>query len=468
MTNVFSRQSAFILALVLAWAHAGIAQPSTHDQLARDILEELIEIRSTAAAAENTVVAAEAMARRLLDAGFPPEDVQVVLGPGPQIGNLVVRYRAADAGPKPILFMAHLDVVDALRSDWSFDPYEFREEDGYFYGRGTSDNKAGCAIIVANFVRLKQEGFAPTRDLIAVLTGDEETDGAGIDWLVRERRELIDAAFAINSDAGGGATIDGKPHRFTVQASEKIYLTFHLEVTNPGGHSSIPRPDNAIYRLMGALAGLSEYTFPVHLNEVTRTFFERSAELEEGATAADMRAAAADPADLAAAARLGRLSSFYNAMLRTTCVATRLEAGHADNALPQTARATVNCRILPNESPDDIEAKLEEVINDDAVSLMRVKDPVLSPPSPLDPVVMAPIAEIVEAMWPGVPIIPRMSTGATDGLYVRNRGIPVYGMSAIFDDPDDVRAHGRDERVPVKSFYDANEFWYRMLKALSR
>jgi len=434
VTREFSRQSAFVLALVLAWAHPGIAQPSIHDQLARDILEELIEIRSTAAAVENTVVAAEAMARRLLDAGFPQEDVQVVVGPGPQIGNLVVRYRADDDGQKPILFMAHLDVVDALRSDWSFEPYEFREENGYFYGRGTSDNKAGCVTIVANFIRLKQEGFQPKRDLIGVLTGDEETDGTGIDWLVREHRELIDAAFAINSDAGGGATIDGKPHRFTVQASEKIYLTFHLEVKNPGGHSSIPRPDNAIYRLMAALSSLSEYTFPVHLNEVTRT----------------------------------RLSSFYNAMLRTTCVATRLKAGHADNALPQTARATVNCRILPNESPDDIEAKLREVISDDAVSLTRVNDPVQSPPSPLDPAVMAPIAEIVEAMWPGVPILPRMSTGATDGLYVRNAGIPVYGVSAIFDDPDDVRAHGRDERVPVKSFYEANEFWYRMLQALSR
>jgi len=460
-----------LAALVLGRAHPTLGQPSAHAQLARAILEEIIEIRSTAAAQENTVVAAEALAQRLLDAGFPSDDVQVVVGPGPQIGNLVARFRADSGGGddrKPILLMAHLDVVDALRSDWSFDPYEFREEDGYFYGRGTSDNKAGAAIIIANFVRLKEEGFAPGRDLVAVLTGDEETDQASIAWLVRERRELIDAAFAINSDSGGGATVNGKPHRFTVQASEKIYLTFELEVSNPGGHSSIPRPDNAIYRLMGALSRLSEHTFPVHLNEVTRTFFERSAELEDGSTAADMRAASADPPDAAAAARLGRLSSFYNAMLRTTCVATRLEAGHADNALPQTARATLNCRILPNESPDDIETKLVEVIHDDEISITRVNEPVLSPPSPLDPAVMAPIAEIVEAMWPGVPIIPRMSTGATDGLYVRNGGIPVYGVSAIFDDPDDVRAHGRDERVPVKSFYDANEFWYRMLKALSR
>ena len=467
MTRFARRLLLLTFLLTVGTTARSLVQSGAQDQLARDILEELIEIRSTAAAVENTVVAAEAMHKRLIDAGFSREDVEVVVGPMPRLGNLIARYRG-DGSRKPILVMCHLDVVDALRSDWSFDPYELREEDGYFYGRGTSDNKAGCAIIIASLIRLKREGFASSRDVIAVFTGDEETDQTSIEWLVAEHRELIDAEFAINSDAGGGAIVNGNPHRFTVQASEKIYLTFELESRNPGGHSSIPRPDNAIYRLIGAVGRISELAFPVHLNEVTREFFTRSAELEEGSTAEDMRSAAANPPDPAAAARLGRQSAFYNAMLRTTCVATRLEAGHADNALPQTARATINCRILPNESPDEIEAKLRETIADDGVSIKRVGKVTLSPPSPLDPTVMAPVSKIVEDMWPGVPIIPRMSTGATDGLFVRNAGIPVYGIAAIFDDPDDVRAHGRHERVPVKSFYDANEFWYRMMKALSK
>jgi len=456
---------ALALSAGIAVAGSAFGQPE-EGTLAREILRQLVEIRSTAAAPENTVIAARAMRARFEDAGFPPDDLHLV-GPKPEVGNLVARFRAPDPSDEPVLLMCHLDVVDALRSDWSFDPYEFREEAGYFYGRGTADNKAGCAIIVANLIRLREEGFVPRRDLVAVFTGDEETAQESISWLTNERRDLIDAAFALNSDAGGGATVNGRPHRFTVQASEKIYLTFTLRVRNPGGHSSIPRSDNAIYRLTGALARLSEHEFPVHLNEVTRTFFERSADLEQGSIASDMRQASADPPDVAAAARLGRGSAFYSAMLRTTCVATRLAAGHADNALPQTATATVNCRILPNESPDEIQRALESVIGDDDVTVSRVGDPVASPPSPLDPKVMTPIAAIVESMWPGVAIVPRMSTGATDGLYVRNVGIPVYGVSAIFDDPDDVRAHGRDERVPVRGFYDANLFWYRMMKALA-
>ena len=467
MTRCARRLLHFTFLVTVGAAPPSVAQSGTQDQLARDVLEELIQIRSTAAAVENTVVAAEAMQERLIDAGFSPDDAQLVVGPGPRLGNLIARYRGKGS-QKPILLMCHLDVVDAIRSDWSFDPYSLSEENGYFYGRGTSDNKAGCAIMVANLIRLKRESFVPSRDLIAVFTGDEETDQTSIEWLLAEYRELIEVEFAINSDSGGGAIVNGNPHRFTVQASEKIYLTFQLESRNPGGHSSIPRPDNAIYRLIGAVGRISELAFPVRLNEVTREFFTRSAEFEEDTIAEDMRAASANPPDPAAAARLGRQSAFYNAMLRTTCVATRLEAGHADNALPQTAQATVNCRILPNETPDDIEAKLRETIADDGVSMKRVGKVTLSPPSPLDPLVMTPVAKIVEDMWPGLPIIPRMSTGATDGLFVRNAGIPVYGMSAIFDDPDDVRAHGRDERVPVKSFYHANEFWYRMMKALSK
>ncbi|MFQ5742154.1 MAG: M20/M25/M40 family metallo-hydrolase [Acidobacteriota bacterium] len=446
-------------------------QLTPYQQLARDILAQLVELRSTAALPANTRAAATAMAERLIDAGFAEADVRVV-SPDPKLGSLVARYRGRgpDGGAprrRPILLMAHLDVVDALRSDWSFDPFTFRQLDGFFYGRGTDDNKAGAAILVANFIRFRQEGFIPNRDLIIALTGDEETSSASIRYLVNDRRDLVDAAFALNSDAGGGNLKDGKPHLFGVQAAEKVYLTFRLEVRNPGGHSSRPRPDNAIYTLTMGLARLSEFEFPLDLNEVTRTYFERSAEFESGQRAADMGAVAAQPPNPEAAARLSRSSPFYNALLHTTCVATRLDAGHADNALPQTARATVNCRILPGQSPDEVEKTLDQVLGDAEIAVTRVNQPTPSPPSPLVPQVMGPIERIVEQMWPGVPVIPSMSTGATDGLYVRNAGIPVYGVSAIFSDPDDVRAHGRDERVGVKEFFDAYEFWYRMLKALA-
>ena len=465
-----------VLAGAIALAGVG-SQPgfawqfAPHEQLARDIYAELIALRSTADMPESTKAAAEAMAKRLIDAGFPRRDVQVV-SPYPDLGSLVARYRGHAPGggaptKRPVMLMAHIDVVDALRSDWSFEPFELREIDGYFYGRGTDDNKAGAAHIVANFIRLRQEGFVPDRDFIAVLTADEETSSDSIEYLVGERRDLVDAAFAINSDAGGGELKDGRPNIFNVQAAEKVYLTFQLATTNPGGHSSRPRPDNAIYDLTMGLARLSEFVFPVQLSEVSRTYFERSAQFETGQRAADMRAVAQDPPDLEAAARLSRASPFYNAVLHTTCVATRLAAGHADNALPQTAQATVNCRLLPGQSADGVEATLHEVLGNPEISITRVNRPTPSDPLPLTEEIMGAIEPIVADMWPGVPVIPTMSTGATDGLYVRNAGIPVYGLSAIFGDPDDARAHGKDERVGVKEFFDAQEFWYRMLKALA-
>jgi acetylornithine deacetylase/succinyl-diaminopimelate desuccinylase-like protein len=362
--------------------------------------------------------------------------------------------------------MAHIDVVPALREDWSFEPFVFREEDGYFYGRGTTDNKAGATHLVANFIRLKREGFVPDRDLIMVLSADEETTGASVTWLVNERRDLVDAEFALNTDAGGGVLKDGKPHIFTVQASEKVYLTFQLEVKNPGGHSSIPVDDNAIYRLTMGLARLSEFDFPIEPNEITRAYFDRYAQFEEGETAELMRATA--NGDLAAAARLANMEPYWNAMLRTTCVATRLAAGHADNALPQTAQAVVNCRILPGKSPDDVEAELRRVLGDEQIVLSRLSEPTQSPPSPLTPEVMGTLEDLVEKLFPGAPVIPTMSTGATDGLYVRNGGIPVYGVSAMLEDEDEeIRAHGRDERLSTRAFYDALEFWYQMLKAFS-
>lgn len=448
-----------------------VTQQTDYEALSKEIYAELITFRSTADMPENVKAAAGAVKKRLLDAGFPSDDIQIV-SPHPQLGSLVARFRgqAPGGGPptkEPVMLMAHLDVVDALRSDWEFGPFELREIDGYFYGRGTDDNKAGIAHIVTNFIRLRGEGYVPDRDLVAVFTADEETSSDSIKYLVRERRDLVDSTFAINSDAGGGELFNGVPNIFNVQAAEKIYVTFHITATNPGGHSSRPRPDNAIYELTMALARLSEYTFPVDVGEVAGLYFQRSSYFMDGLPAVDMRAVAKEPPDEAAAARLSAGSPFYNAILHTTCVATRLAAGHADNALPQTAQATVNCRVLPGQNPDDIEATLRSVIGNEQIEVFRVNTPTTSEPSPLTEEIMGIIEPIVEDMWPGVPVIPTMSTGATDGNYVRNAGIPVYGVSAIFSDPNDSRAHGKNERVGIEEYYGAQEFWYRMLKGLS-
>jgi acetylornithine deacetylase/succinyl-diaminopimelate desuccinylase-like protein len=430
--------------------------------LRRDVLRELVEI-NTSDSAGRTREAADAMGRRLVAAGFPAADVQVI-GHAPRYQALVARYRGTGAR-KPILLMAHLDVVDARKEDWSFDPYQFRELDGWYYGRGSADNKAGAAMLVANFIRLKREGFTPDRDLVIVLSADEETDGNSISWLLTERRPLVDAEFALNTDGGGGELIDGRPSTFTVQTAEKVYLSFQLEVKNKGGHSSVPSRDNAIYRLSDGLGRLARFSFPVRLNETTRAYLLRSAPGRPAAEAATMRALARR-ADPRAAARFSATPA-GNALLRTTCVATRLFGGHADNALPQVARATVNCRMLPDHSPDSVEATLRRVLADTAIALTRINQPRPSPPSPLREDVMRPVERLAGEMWQGVTVVPEMSMGATDGLFTRNAGIPTYGVSAIFDDPNDVRAHGRDERVGVKAFHDAAEFWYRLVRALS-
>ncbi len=451
------------LVLILPGLSA-LAQSPDQRQLETDILRQLVEI-NTSDSAGHTDLAAQAMARRLTDAGFPQADVRV-MGYSPRYQGLVARYRGRASGAKPILLMAHLDVVDARKEDWSFDPYKFLEQDGYYYARGSSDNKAGVATLVANFIRLKQEGFVPNRDLIIVLTADEETSSETIKWLLKEHRDLVDADYALNTDAGGGELRDGKAVAFSVQTAEKVYLSFQLEVRNKGGHSSVPVPDNAIYHLSTGLTRLAAHAWPVRLNETTRAFFERSAPTQPPDIARDMQAVARS-ADPAAAARLSAATPYYNSVLRTTCVATRLFAGHADNALPQLARATVNCRMLPDDPPDSVQAVLTRVLADTAIHLSRIAEPTLSPASPLRRDVMGPIETIVAQMWPGAVIVPEMSTGATDGLYARNAGIPVYGVSAVFDRIDDIRAHGRDERIPVKSFHDAVEFWYRMLKSLA-
>jgi acetylornithine deacetylase/succinyl-diaminopimelate desuccinylase-like protein len=436
-----------------------------HAQLARDIFRELIEINTTDSVGDNTK-AAEAMAARLRAAGFPGDDIKV-LAPAERKGNLVARWRGAGK-QKPVLLLAHLDVVEARREDWSMDPFTFNEKDGYYYGRGTSDDKAMAAIFVANLIRLKQEGFVPQRDIILALTADEEGgDHNGVDWLLQNHRALLDAEFTIN-EGGGGHLKDGKPLLNEIQASEKVYLDFTLEVTNPGGHSSLPVKENAIYRLAQGLTRLGQFQFPVKLNEVTRAFFSKSAAFEKGQTAADMKAVAGATPDLQAATRLSEGSAVYNSMLRTTCVATRLSGGHAPNALPQMARANVNCRILPGEDPVEVKKTLAKAMADDKITITPVGTPRPSAPSPLRPEVVGPIEKLTSEMWPGVPVVPSMSTGATDGLYLRNAGIPTYGVSGLFEDVDDVRAHGRDERIGVKEFHQGREFLYRLVKEYAK
>ncbi|HEY8848756.1 MAG TPA: M20/M25/M40 family metallo-hydrolase [Thermoanaerobaculia bacterium] len=430
-------------------------------QLAYDIYKQLIEINTTDSVG-NTTTAAEAMAARLRAAGFAPADVQV-LAPNPRKGNLVARLRGSGSG-KPILLLAHLDVVEAKKEDWSVDPFVLIEKDGYYYGRGTGDDKAMAAIWIANLIRYKQEGWVPKRDLIVALTADEETgDFNGVQWLLDKHRDLLDAAFALN-EGGSGRSRDGKLLYNGVGASEKMYVSFGLETHNRGGHSSQPRADNAIYELAQGLTRLAAYQFPMKLNEVTRTYFQRMSKLEAGQTAADMAAATSGDAD--AAARLSQ-TPVYNALLRTTCVATRLEGGHADNALPQSAKATVNCRVLPGESADEVRDTMANVVNDPEIQITWIDRARPSPASPLSTEVIRPIEQVTSEFWPGVPVMPLMATGASDGLYLRNAGVPTYGISGLFGDINDDRSHGRDERVGVQQFYDSLQFLYTLVKRLA-
>jgi len=454
-----------MLSLFLSVAQpVGAAELTEHQQLAREIFAELIEIDTTDSQGDNTA-AAKAVQRRLLAAGFPPEDVQVIV-PAERKGNLVARLRSPAPSAKPVLLLAHLDVVEADPADWSIAPFEFLERGGYFYGRGTSDDKAMAAIWTANMIAMKQQGYQPKRDIIMALTADEEGGNAnGVVYLLENHRELVDAAFVLN-EGGGGMMRDGEHLANAVQAAEKVYQSYQLEVTNPGGHSSVPRADNAINTLASALLKIAAFEFPVELNEVTRAYFRQGAAMLPPEQERLMLGLLETPPDPQSLAFLSAVPA-YNARMRTTCVATQLSAGHAENALPQRAQATVNCRILPGVDPATVEKTLNEVVADSTVSITPIAEPKPSPPSALTEEVMAPIAEITEQMWPGVVVIPTMSTGATDGLYFRNVGIPVYGVSGLFGDLDDVRAHGRDERISVASFYDGLEFLDLLVRSYS-
>jgi acetylornithine deacetylase/succinyl-diaminopimelate desuccinylase-like protein len=443
-------------------------------KLARDLLQELIEINTTDSVG-NVSTASEAMARRLRDAGFADSDI-FIGGPNERKKNLVVRLRGTGA-KKPVLLMGHLDVVEAHREDWTSDPFQLVEKDGYFYGRGTEDMKAGDAIYVLTMMRFQREGYKPERDIILALTADEEGGKSnGVDWLLKNHRELVDAEFALNADGGGVITEKGKPFVVAMGASEKLYADYELEVTNPGGHSSMPTPDNAIYRLADALGRLQNYHFPFELNDVTRAFFQQTATVQHGQVAADMLAVTKTPPDEAAIERLSK-DPYYNALMHTTCIATRVQAGHANNAQPQRATANVNCRILPGHSRDEIMSVMVKVVDDPKVAVSYVnngmkvimgdREKTALPPVPLKPAVMDPLQKISADMWPGAPVVPEMGTGGTDGVYTNPAGIPTYGVSGLAIDVDDDRSHGRDERLPVESYYNGAVFHYRYLKAVA-
>ena len=464
--------TAAVTAMLVATTTALTAQntsPAEDMQRARSILAELVEINTTNSERGDTTAAARALERRLLDAGFPAADVHVLVpADAATKGNLVARYRGRNPRLKPILLLAHLAVVEALPGDWSVDlnPFEFLERGGYYYGRGVTDDKDEAAIYTSNFIRMRREGFVPDRDIVVALTADEEGGPRnGVRFLLEEHRELIDAAFALN-EGGGGMARDGEKISNNVQAAEKKFLSYYFTATNPGGHSSLPVKKHAIYDLSQALLAVQSYEFPVMLNEVTEAFFAGSADLVGGEMGEAMRRIVTDPDDAAAAATLSA-DTGYNSRLRTTCVATLLEGGHAQNALPQTAQANVNCRLLPSHDPADVRARLQALAEPFEVEVSTRGTATPSPPSPLTPEVLEPIERITREMWPGVPVLPVMSTGATDGLYLRREGIPVYGVSGIFGDMDDRRAHGRDERIRIEHFYEGQEFLYRLVKALA-
>jgi len=445
-------------------------QLTAHQQLTRDIYKELVEIKSSVSTG-NITDAAVAMARRFRAAGVPESDI-LVGGPLPHKHNVVARIRGrAGSTRPPVMLLAHLDVVEALKADWSpdLDPYVFTERDGYYYGRGTADDKAMAAIFVANVYRLKQEGFVPDRDILIALTADEEGGGSnGVNWLLQNHKEWVNGALVIN-EGGGGTLRDGKYLFNSVQAAEKTVTNYTLRVTNRGGHSSVPRADNAITSLADALAKVGRHGFTIKFNEVNKAFFLGTAQVETAEMARAMRALVANPRD-AAAARVVTADPRYNSMLRTTCVATGITGGHAANALPQLAEANVNCRKFPDESVEQVRAELQRIIGDSTVEVVaQGRLGQASPPSALMSEVMDPVTRITKEMFGNIPVIPVMSTGATDSRFFRAAGVPSFGVSGLFSDPTvDARAHGRDERMRIQSFFEGQEFLYRLTKALAQ
>lgn len=434
----------------------------------RDIYRELVEINTTDSSGSCTL-AAQAMAARLGAAGFPASDRQIIVPPGnAKKGNLVARYKGSGA-KQPLLLLAHIDVVEVKREDWKRDPFKLTEEDGRFHARGAADDKAMAAAFVANLIRYRRESFRPERDLVVALTCDEEiipSDFNGVQYLLKNHRAMIEAELALNEGGGGQLDKAGQRVRLSIQAGEKVFQSYRLEVTNAGGHSAQPRKDNAIYHLAGGLARLGAFDFPPKLLPVTRAYFDKLSGILSGQVSADIKAMLREPPDEAAIARLSQNPS-YNAQLRTTCVATMANAGEATNALPQLAQAVVNCRVLPGDSVAEVQGTLVRVLANEKISVKPMGEATLSPPSPLTAMIMGPVQSIAAQMWPGVPLVPSMSAGATDSRFLNNAGIPTYGISGMFNNPETSNVHGSNESLPVRSLYEGQEFLYRLVRALA-
>jgi acetylornithine deacetylase/succinyl-diaminopimelate desuccinylase-like protein len=433
----------------------------------RALYKQLVEINTTLSAGSCTE-AAKAMQAHLVEAGIPVADTAILVPPGrPKDGNLIASLKGGDASAAPILLLAHIDVVEAKRADWVRDPFKLTEEGGWFYARGASDDKAMAAVFTDSLVRYRKEGFKPRRTIRLALTCGEETpdtfDGAA--WLIKEHPQMMKAAFALNEGAGGELDAHDKPLALRIQAGEKVYQDFRLEVTDVGGHSSRPTRSNPIYALSGALAKIGAYQFPIALNEVTRAYFKAQLELVPTAVAEDIKLILLDPPDTAAADRLWTLNPGWNGMLRTTCVATMVDAGHAPNALPQRAGANVNCRILPGTPLAAVRDMLAHVADDSKITITAVGEP--SPTGnvpPLTPTLMEPVRKVADTIWPGIAIVPTMSTGATDGRFLNASGTSTYGLSGMFHDAEGSHAHGLNERIRVKSLLDGRRFLYEVVK----
>ncbi len=460
-------RSAIAILVTVLLATAGVAdeRSTEHAQKTLEIYRTIIEI-DTSKDRGNTPKVAQYLADELLAAGFPAEDIEVV--PKPPFAALVARYRGAlGSGKKPILLLGHMDVVEANADDWERPPFTLTQDDKYFYARGADDNKFGIAQLTSTFIRLKKEGFLPNRDLIIAFTGDEESGMTTTRMLAYERPDLADAEFALNSDAGGGALDkEGRALTYNIQAAEKTYATWEMTVHNPGGHSSRPRPDNAIYDLADAIIKIEAHRFPVRWSQMTLDYFRVTGSKLGGELGEAMVRFAEDPEDEAATDRLA-LESSYVGTTRTTCVVTMLKAGHAENALPQSATATVNCRIFPGTAVAEIEQTLKDVVDNDAIEFVLLDEPTESPISEPREDVIAAVSRAVHSRYPEVPIIPIMESGGTDGMHFRRAGIPTWAVSGVFMDPDDMYAHGLNERVPIDAFYGALDHWSIILRELA-
>lgn len=451
----------------LAFAVTGTAAPSADEKAFRDLYQQLVEINTTRSVGDCTR-AAEAMRARLVAAGVPKADTQILAPPDrPKDGALIAVLRGSEPKLKPLLLLAHIDVVEARREDWQRDPFKLTEENGWFYARGASDDKAMAAVFTDTLVRYRQEGFKPRRSLKLALTCGEETPNVfnSVDWILHNKPGALDAAFALNEGAGGELDKEGKPVALQIQAGEKIYQDFELDAEDAGGHSSRPTHGNPIVRLSNGLAKIGAYNFPVQLNETTRAYFKTQIELQSPQIGADMRAILATPPDDAAVERLWAINPGWNGVMRTTCVPTQIDGGHAPNALPQHVRANVNCRILPNTPVEQVQKQLAQVVSDDKITIKPVGE-IGTPttPPPLSPQIMGPVRKVADAIWPGVAIVPTMAAGATDGRYLNAAGIATYGLSGMFHDAEGSHAHGLNERIRVTSLMDGRRFLYEVVR----